>query len=198
MLRIILVQKRRQLRAKDALANRCAREEQDNVFPVHRQRGGDFGADEPAANHREALAALGQPAQPLVIVERAIVDHIIAAPGQAPWSPAGRQEQFVEGVDGSLVIPHRFAFRIEHARDSSQNQLDSLLSDVDPHILLGRAFPERLGERWPLVGGMVLAPDHPNSAGRIELTNTVNGSRRRHAAANDQIGIVRHGFLLLA
>ena len=56
----------------------------------------------PMTANRSAL--LGQRSQPLVIVQGAEVDDLLAAEGQAPGGDAGGQEQLVEGVDGPLVI----------------------------------------------------------------------------------------------
>ena len=134
------------------VADPRTREEHDHILPIHRQCRSDLRADEPAADDREALALFGQRAQPLIIVERAIVDHVIAAPGEAPWGAAGRQEQLVKGVDRSLVIRHAFVRRIKRLGRSPQVEIDALRCDIDPDALQRLAFPERLRERRALIG----------------------------------------------
>ena len=46
---------------------------------VERERRGDLGADEAAADHDEAGAAVGEPAQAAVVVDGSEVDDVLAA-----------------------------------------------------------------------------------------------------------------------
>jgi hypothetical protein len=90
MLPIIPVQKGEYIQSEDAFSDPRSGEEHDNILPIHLQRRSNLRADEPATNDREALAALCQRTQPLIIRECPVIDHVIAAPLEAPWDAAGR------------------------------------------------------------------------------------------------------------
>src|SRR5207253_4515935 len=107
------------------------------------QRRGDLRADKPSADDCEALALLGQRAQLPIIVERAIVYHVIATPREAARGAAGRQEQLIKAVFASLVVGYAFVLYIERLRLPSKQQIETLLWQVHPHALQLRAFPER-------------------------------------------------------
>jgi hypothetical protein len=86
--------------------------------------------------------------------------------------------------------------RVEHLSRPPRRQFDPLTSNVNPHAVERCTLPERLGERRPLIGRMVFTPDHPNGTCRIDLANTANSGCGGHATSDNEIGIVRHHFLL--
>jgi len=60
-------------------ANAIVREDQNYLLAVHRERRGHFRPDEASPDDDEAITALGQAPHPLVIVEGAVVDDLVAA-----------------------------------------------------------------------------------------------------------------------
>src|SRR5438067_1699187 len=61
-----------------------------------------------------------------------------------------------------------------------------------PDTLERVAFPQPLGERWPVVGGLRLGADEPDRAGAIPLADAVHRRIGRHAPADDQVRVVGH------
>jgi hypothetical protein len=87
--------------------------------------------------------------------------------------------------------------RVKRLGHSPQVEIGVLGCDIDPDALQWLAFPEAFREQWALIGWMWIKSDHPNRAGRVDLANTVDCCSSGHATADNQIGIMRHRFLLL-
>ena len=80
---------------------------------VERERGGDLGADEAGADHDEAGAAVGEPAQAAVVVDGSEVDDVLAAEREPARSPARREQQPLVGVGLAAVVARRASLQVE-------------------------------------------------------------------------------------
>ena len=154
-LAIIIVEERGQVGREHASADALLGKDHDDLPAVHGQRGGDFGADESAADDRESLLLLGQLAKGLVIVQGAEVEVRRSRRGQATGRAAGGQEQLAVGIDRALIVG-------------------------DAISLADRAFrPCGRGRAWLLRPR--LAPDGFQRAAFPQATSTTAGGRRAAA-----------------
>src|SRR6185437_10695081 len=173
-------------------ANGLVREDQRDPLAVHRESRRHLRSNEPAPDNCEAVTVLRQAPHPLVIVERAVVDDLIAANAEPARGTPGGQEQLAEAVDRALIVRHLLLLCIQRLRGARMVERHHTAVDLAPDAAERFACPEPLGQWWAVVRRMRLGGDHPDRAGVIYLANASDGRGGRHSAANDQIGIVRH------
>ena len=116
--------------------------------------GGDLRPDEPTADDREPLALTCQRPQPLVIVQGAEVDDVIAAEGQPARRAAGGQKQLVEGIDRPLIVGDALVRRVQRSCLPAQVEGHPPGVDLPPDAIQGFAFPEPFGQGRSVIGRM--------------------------------------------
>ena len=195
LLAVEVVQELGQVGREHAAADAVAGEGHHHLLAVHRQGGGHLRPDEPAADDREPQAPAGQRPQPLVIVQGAEVDDVVAAEGQAARGAAGGEEELVEGVDRPLVVGDALVRRVQRSCLPAEVEGHSLAGGLAPDALQRFALPEPLGEGRAVVGGMRVGTDQADRATGVYLADSADGGIGGHPAADDQVRVVRHGSL---
>jgi hypothetical protein len=99
-----IVQKGGQVGREHPAPDSFVGEDHRDLLAVHRQCGGNLGANESATNHSESRALFRESPEAFVIGQHAKVNNMIAAERQSFRHAAGREQQFVEGVDSALVV----------------------------------------------------------------------------------------------
>src|SRR5262249_58179458 len=99
--------------------------------------GGAWGAEEAGGDDGEVLPCPRQGAQPLVIIQGAEVDDLLAAEGQATGRAAGSQEQLAVAVGGPLVIGNPLVLRVQVPRRPPQVKGHPLAFGLAPDALQG-------------------------------------------------------------
>src|SRR5690606_16987101 len=193
---VVPVQEARELGREEAAADAVLGEQHDDLLPDHGERGGDLGADEPAADHREPLAPLRPAPQPAVVFEGAIVEHAVRIAGELPRRAAGGQQSLPEAVDFAGVVAAFLGDRVQRHGGAAEPQLDAALIRAAPYALERLALPQRLGERRPVVGRVRLGGDDADGAVGVHLADPGGRRVRGHPAADDEVLVGRHGARL--
>lgn len=193
LLAVVADQVARQIRREEAGADALVRKEHRDLATLHGESRRDLRADEAAADDREALALLGQCAEPAVVVERAEIDHLFAAERQAARRPSGSEEQLVEGVARGTVVEHRLGAEVQGRRAAPQVEIHADLAGLAPNTVERLALPQGLRQRGAGVGRIRFGADQPDGARGVELANAADCSVRGHAAAENEVRIVHHG-----
>ncbi|MCZ7562127.1 MAG: hypothetical protein M5U30_20600 [Burkholderiaceae bacterium] len=189
----VSVEEGRQAAGIDARADALVGKHHGDALAVHGQRRGDLRADEASADHREARAAIGEFAQPKVVIERAQVDRAFVGKGQAPGRPAGSQQQLLPGMDVSRVVGDRLLRRVERDDPLAEVDLHAGTRDVARDGRDGLlAGPQRLRQRRAIVGSMLLRADDGNAAVRVDLADAADRGGGSHAAADDHVLVWLH------
>ena len=160
--------------------------------PVRRQRSGDLGADEAAADHDDSRPVAGEPAQPAVVVERAEVDDLAVAPAEAPRPAAGGEQHLLVAVPVTLVVDRAGRSEVDAGDSPGQPEVDSELVGPLPDRALLAAAPELLRQRWTLVGRMRLGADERDRRIGLAFADRLGRLCSGHPAADDQITGVLH------
>ena len=155
-----------------------------------------FGADEPPADHGEALLLLGEQAELLVIVQGAKVEDRIGVARNAQGCAAGGQQQPIVVVGRSLVVGHVLLRRIEAHDPASQVEGGLSHGGLPPDAFQRFSLPESLRERRAIVRCVRLR-DQSDRARGIHLADSRDGGVRRHSPAHDEILVAWHSPLLL-
>jgi hypothetical protein len=125
-------------------ADRLLREDHRHRLPVLRERRGELGADEPAADHDDIAPRDG--AQAAVVGVRAVVDDPLAADREPSGRAARREEQAIVAVFDALIVVHHARAQVDRRRSASEVEVDA--GNVpQPDALL------RLAQPQPLVSG---------------------------------------------
>ena len=166
VLPVVVVEERRQVRRKEAAADAGLGQDHHDLLAVHGQGCRDLRADEPAADHGEALPACCLLTQALVVLERAVVGDPVAADWEASRRHAGREQQFVEAVLGSPVVDDALVLEIEQAAGAAEMEVNAKLVRAEPDAVQRFALPELLGEGRALVGRVRFGADQADRAVR--------------------------------
>jgi hypothetical protein len=112
--------------------------------------------------HPEAFLPSRKLLEPRIAVQGAEVDDLVAAKEQAPGRAAGGQEELLESVGLALIVHNLLLGQVQLPRHAAQVELDALRRRA-PDLILGLlAGPQRLGERWAVVGFVRLGGDDPD------------------------------------
>ena len=166
LLAVVVVDERRELCGEETCADPVVREDDGHVASVRRERGGDLGADEPAADHGDADSVAGEA-------------RAAAGSRRASGSRRRRRRRPTAGVaachrsragpsrtSASSPVSSVAVARIEVERDdaSAGVDLDAELGRPAEHGALLLAAPQRLRQRRAGVRARVLRREHPDRA----------------------------------
>src|SRR5262249_13984995 len=110
---VVVVQESSQVGGKDAAADPLVGESDNDLQAAQRQGRRDLGADEAAADDREAAALPHHLAQAMVVVQGPKVDDALVAEVETARRGPRREQQLVEGVDGPRIVGDALVARVQ-------------------------------------------------------------------------------------
>jgi hypothetical protein len=192
LLTIVADQPVREIGGIDLGADALVPHDHGDLAILHPQRGRDLGADESRAEHREAGASVRQTPHRAIVVEGPKVDHTLGRVRQSAGPAAGREQQGPVLVVGSTIVGGALGHGVERGDAPAQDQLGAGLLGVALDALGGVALPQALGERWAVVGRVVIGPHDADAALGVVFSDAVRGGIGRHAPTDDQIIVSSH------
>jgi hypothetical protein len=159
-----IIQEKAKFAGEDVAADHFPRKNHGHALAVHRQRSGNLGADESAAEDAEPLALLAQAVQAAIVFDGPEVDGRIVVDAQSPGCAAGGQQQLLEGVGDALLISDALFVRLKGFGRSPQVEIHAPRLRAAPDAGQGFALPQSLRQRWPIIGGSISALIRPTDA----------------------------------
>jgi hypothetical protein len=159
---------------------------------VRRKGRCDLGADEAAADHREARAVVGQRPHTVVVVERSQVDDVVATERKPPRPAPRREQQPLVAVHLARVVGRPARVEVERHDLPAQLELHAEIGRVQPDRLLRASGPERLREGRALVRRVTVLAHEPDDAVGVEAADPLAGRVSGHASSDDQVALVLH------